>query len=329
MSRIIDALQKKKSEENPIQKDPDMDLLSREAHRADRPQRISPQAQKQLADVYFKDLSKTAKLPEPTVVRVTDNRRSYLWPLLIVSVLFFLLLIVVVLNKRITVHVQIDEMQQAPVAASAPAPVKAAAVEPENATLMSQDGSLAYNRPKVTNSVKDAPEVLSISPLEFHFAGAAMLNSSRDRQQLILMNSSIAGVAYAEVLFNPPLDATPYELAFEVRGRIGNEKIEVIFKDANDNSSLNWKEIKLFNDGMGTEWSQVQLRVEDSEYFNAHALKQLRIEIGTQRTANTQDAVVFVRNIQWIPISPFLDPSVQTSSLTSAPEVSQPNEGNP
>lgn len=78
--------------------------------------------------------------------------------------------------------------------------------------------------------------------------------------------------------------------------------MELIFKDIFGNSNLNWKAVIPFPDGLKTEWQTATVKLEETEYFHADAIKQMRIEVGTQRTKNVSDAMIFLRNMQWLPL---------------------------
>ena len=100
---------------------------------------------------------------------------------------------------------------------------------------------------------------------------------------------------------SPPVNAAFHRLVFEARGESGGEQIELIFKDALNNSSLNAQRIIPFESGLSTHWQLAEIRLEDSAAFQAQQVTQMRIEFGTQRTDNPPDSSLFIKNIQWIP----------------------------
>jgi len=81
----------------------------------------------------------------------------------------------------------------------------------------------------------------------------------------------------------------------------GGEQFEIVLKDANGNTSLNWKQIVPFTDGLTSEWQPAIIDFEPTQFFNPDAIQQLRIEFGSQRTGNAADATLMIRNLQWIP----------------------------
>lgn len=284
MSKIIDALQKRfgtVSAADIPQPAP--------ATQSDRVA-ARHQIHEQLADVYFQNPKQIAEDPQtafhaPTVVRVVDRSRSYFLPWLITLLALALSTFALFSTKRVAIDIRITD------AASA----KPAAVPADASSAASSDA---------VDASRLIPEVVSMNPSDFIFSGAALLRSSREKQQLVLTNSSVSGLAYAHAVFNPPLPALGKRLYLEARGMKGGEKFEIVFKDANGNTSLNWKSIVPFADGVSAEWQPVIVDFEPSRFFNPNAIEQMRIEFGTQRTGNVADAAIMIRNIQWIPAEP-------------------------
>lgn len=279
MSKIIDSLQKRfgtGSSGEPASAGPSAPAAERTPRQ---------QIHEQLADVYFQGPRPSIEeagrsFQPPTVVRVVDRSRSYFLPWLITLLALVLSTAALFSTKRVAIDIRV--MDAASDVAPSPHATEPAAGPAKN--------------PRV-----EAPEVITLSPTDFIFSGAALLRSSRERQQLVLTNSSVSGLAYAHISFNPALPALGKRLYFEVRGLKGGEKFEIVLKDSNGNTSLNWKPIVPFEDGVTTEWQPVVVDLEPTRFFNPNALQQLRIEFGSQRTGNAADATLLVRNLQWIP----------------------------
>ena len=244
------------------------------------------QIHEQLADVYFQSPRHLPEDPQgtfqaPTVVRVVDRSRSYFLPWVITLAALALSTFTLFSTKRIAIDVRIMD---------------AAAPQPQNAPPVTAQGSIASSAAQ-----RGIPEVVNLFPSDFIFSGAALLHSSRDKQQLVLTNSSVSGLAYAHAVFNPPFPALGHRLYLEARGLKGGEKFEIVFKDANGNTSLNWKAIVPFADGVTTAWQPAMVDFEPTRFFDPGTIQQLRIEFGSQRTGNAADATVLIRNLQWIP----------------------------
>lgn len=282
MSKIIDSLQKRFGTVSATD--------APQPANASAADRVAARHQihEQLADVYFQNPKQLMETPQaafqaPTVVRVVDRSRSYFLPWLVTLLALTLSTFALFSTKRVAIDIRIMDAKSAVPPAESQLPTAASAASP---------------------AVPHMPEVVPMSPSDFIFSGAALLRSSREKQQLVLTNSSVSGLAYAHAVFNPPLPALGKRLYLEARGLKGGEKFEIVFKDANGNTSLNWKPITPFVDGVSTEWQPVTVDFEPSRFFNPNAIEQMRIEFGTQRTGNIADATLLIRNIQWIPAEP-------------------------
>lgn len=277
MSKIIDSLQKRFGTPSGIEAAPTVP-----ASQSDRSARR--EVHEQLADVYFQNPKQIVEDPQaafhaPTVVRIVDRSRSYFLPWVITLIALALSAFALFSTKRIAVDIRIMD-------AAAPQGYPEAA------------GSALPSQPAPHTEMA---EVMPMAPSDFIFSGAALLRSTREKQQLVLTNSSVSGLAYAHAIFNPPLPALGKRLYLEARGMKGGEKFEIVLKDANGNTSLNWKPIVPFENGVSSEWQPTVIDLEPSRFFNPNAIQQLRIEFGSQRTGNSADATILIRNLQWIP----------------------------
>ncbi len=281
MSKIIDSLQKRFGTPTGIEA-----AQTSPASQSDRSARR--EIHEQLADVYFQNpKQQIAEDPQapfhaPTVVRIVDRSRSYFLPWVITLLALALSAFALFSTKRIAVDIRIMD---------------SAVPQPDSGAVAAAAPSDA-GRPAARAAIAEA---LPMSPSDFIFSGAALLRSTREKQQLVLTNSSVSGLAYAHANFNPPLPALGKRLYFEARGMKGGEKFEIVFKDANGNTSLNWKPIVPFEGGVSTDWQPAVIDFEPSRFFNPNAIQQLRIEFGSQRTGNSADATILIRNVQWIP----------------------------
>ena len=296
MSKIIEALQR------PIRMRVEKGAFSeQEKLRTGSPRNQRHMTHEQLADVYFPGNGKAhEQLPAPTIIRVADPQRSFFVPWLITLLALGLSAFALFSTKRIAIDIRIiDDAGSAAAQTSAQTtltPPAAYPIQPK----VSVPPEAAILEPIAS---AELPEAITLSPLDFRFTGAAVLNSSRERSQITLANSTLSGLAYAVVDFDPPFQADRYALSFEARGSIGGEQIELIFKDVNGNSSLNWKNLMVFPEGLTTNWQPATIKLQRSDFFNPQVIRQLRIEIGSQRTGNESDAVIFLRSLQWLPLS--------------------------
>lgn len=263
------------------------------------------ETQEQLADIYFgaktppkaidADPLKEAlkELPAPTVVRIAESKTTFIWPWIITTFALLICSVALFSTKKISIQVQVSDES-----------VVGSANQTTEAPISIITEELRIINPLDSDLINSAiPEIEFISPLDFNFAGGAVLNSSKDREQMVLANSSLSNLAYAVVHYSPPINTIKQRLYFEVRGAIGGEQLELIFKDINGNTSLNWKTLVPLPQGLDSSWQSVSVGLESTEYFSANQITQMRFEFGTQRTNNNTSAVAMFRNFQWIPVN--------------------------
>ncbi len=119
---------------------------------------------------------------------------------------------------------------------------------------------------------------------------------------LTLANSSLSDIAYAAIDFRPPQSLAQHKLVFEARGGAGGEKLEIIFKDTGNNSSLNVMRMEPFRSGLSTHWQLAEITMEEAATFHRDSIAQMRFEFGSQRTANSPQMTLFIKNIRWVPL---------------------------
>lgn len=275
MSKIIEALERART----VTQDPRD--RRREAVPA-REVRSKPNhmAQQELADIYFGGSGKTKQPPTPTMIRVSDHKKSFLIPWVVTLVLLLLTVGVLLINRRVMLDVTIID--------SATAEGRTGEVQ--------DDGLRAVLRP-----AKDPVGTIKVSPKKFLFSDGAITNSVKNDEVLILSGDDSEGLVYAYQSFRPVFRAVDYVLVFDAKGRSGGEMLEILFKDRKLKTSLNQGVLRPFPMGLSAEWATVSVMVKLSEEFDAAGVKQMRIDIGSRRTGNPADATVFIRNVKWIP----------------------------
>lgn len=282
MSKIIEALQKPK----PFAKKSATMVPEDKA-------RSRFKTQSQLADVYFSGpkTGEQAALPEPTIIRVVEKPAVSAGPWVISVLALLLACFTLFSSKKIAVQITVAD-QNAPEAAGAHVP-DMARIMPD-----APHDAEAMIRPVIGRS--DLPVQIPLRGSDFVFSGAAVLNSNATNGEMTLANSSLSGLANALVHFDPPFQAAQYYLQMEARGAKGKEKLEFLFKDMNGNNNLNVKKILIPEEGLTTQWQPIVVELIGTPHFDANAIEQMRIEFGTQRTANSADATIFVRNLKWV-----------------------------
>lgn len=276
----------------------------------EREKKARTMTQKQLADIYFRSgTGETQQLPAPTVIHVKEKKSFQFFPWFISLLALSISIFTLVSSKKFEIDIRILDNKPAIHNAE-----KALGSGVDRADVLIDKSAVNLNLLQAAQ----IPEVKEMFPTQFRFAGASVLNSSKDRTHLTLANSTLASLAYAWIEYEPPINLAAYRLFFEIRGMNGGEQVELIFKDKNGNSSLNWKSIKPFDGGLLTEWQPFSLDLEATPYFDAHQIQQMRIEVGSQRTGNPADAKVMIRNLQ-------LWPQVKPTENDFSPQVKRDN----
>jgi hypothetical protein len=229
--------------------------------------------QKELAEVYFSNTSKTRPMPSPTVVRVVEKRRSYMIPWVITTLALFIMVFALFSTKRIAIDINLLD-----------------------------DGMTSPAR-GVGLGDQPVPGTIEIPLTGFQFSKAAIGASNISDDVLKLGNGYSAGSvsAYAATDFQPPFGAADYVLSFEARGKDGDESLEVIFKDESFQSSLNAKPIYPFPMGLSRQWQRAEIKIVSSNRFNAKKIIQLRFAMGSGRVHNASQSEIFIRNLRWKP----------------------------
>ncbi|MCA9396598.1 MAG: hypothetical protein KC649_05455, partial [Candidatus Omnitrophica bacterium] len=224
MSKIIETLQKQMASQAAAEKP------LRDQDERDRIKKTRTMTQKQLADIYFRSgTGETQQLPAPTVIHVKEKKTVNFFPWFISLLALFISIFTLITSKKFEIDIRVIDGAQTKVEAGSPA------VDTKSNPQVSGDaGPILIESPVAENPRQaQALESQEILPMQFRFAGAAVLNSAKDRSHLTLANSTLASLAYAWIEFEPPVNLTSYRLFFEIRGINGGERIELIFKDKN------------------------------------------------------------------------------------------------
>lgn len=268
MSKIIDALEKVRAVSHKSTETESPPLRSRDGKAAS-----FQTTQKELADVYFAGGGKAKRLPNPTLIRVMEKKRSFLWPWVFTTAVLILVSLTLLLNERIAIDINTSGTKP----------------------------SLGAGLDRASNVLGASMDVIELSSGDFLFSPGAAGQSSSNDEGLILVNPAQEGQVYAYLTFAFPFNAADYTFEFQARGETGNETLEVVFKDWNHQSSLNWKPLIPFPMGLSTEWQKAEISIDRSEAFDAQRVAQMRLEIGAQRTGNPEGSVVFIKNLRWKP----------------------------
>lgn len=131
------------------------------------------------------------------------------------------------------------------------------------------------------------------------FYGAALRDSKIMTDGVYLINDGTAGWASAGFDLAEPVDVSNGSLEFFVKGLSGNESLEVILRDADNNSYLPQARNLVFNKNMGGDWQFVSVPFGDFKgYYNSKHVNHIGFEFGTQTTSNDQGTSIYIKNIK-------------------------------
>ncbi len=245
--------------------------------------------QEQLASIYFPSANKEKgakpELPAPIIIRVVEKQKlSSLIPWVIASVAFLITALSLFSTKRVFIDVKmIDEKN------------------PYLATFEEARFTQNLPAPRAVERELSGDETVmeKISHESFIFEGAAKLKSSKDKQTLTLVNSSVAPFARASFYFDVPADLTNAKIVFYVKGAVGGERLAVAVKD--EENILAFRKGKIFpiKDPLTVQWQRAEISFNDAApNFDKHKVKSLRLDFGSKDTENKSGDTIFVKELQ-------------------------------
>ena len=168
--------------------------------------------------------------------------------------------------------------------------------------LTAQGGLAPQMTPSVQVTAPSAPPLLKGDrvPLEnFIFDGASVLKSVRGKNELSLVNSSVATFARANLYWDPPKNLETSKIIFYARGQKGGENITLSLKDTNNVMAFEKGRMNPFEGGLTTEWQMAEISLENAvKEFNPKKASSLRFDFGSKDAKNKPGDTVFVKDIQ-------------------------------
>ncbi|MBI2094568.1 MAG: hypothetical protein HYT89_00160 [Candidatus Omnitrophica bacterium] len=267
MSRLLEAIQRGR-------KGPSKDKTNREM------------TQEQLSDIYFSGAEKDPKSQPPLVIRVVEAPRwASLVPWIIASVAFLITAFSLFSTKRIFVDFQIIDEKN---------PYWSAINNPD---FSPETLSPVVSEPVAAAAAKEEGRPMALENLVFE--GAARLKSSKNKQGLTLINSSLAPFARATLPFDSPLNLTRAKIVFYARGARGGENVAVAFKDTGSNLAFTRGKVYPFPGGLTTRWQKAEISLLDSvPGFDKTQVVSVRLDFGSKDTENKPGDVVFIKDLR-------------------------------
>jgi hypothetical protein len=234
--------------------------------------------QDQLADIYFPNSDKVKKSEYPSVIRVIEKpRASAITPWIITSIAFLITALSLFTTKRVFVDIKIIDEKN-----------------PYLQMLQGQHGSVPD--PEIGQGER--------VPLEdFSFEGAALPKSSKNKNMLTLVNSSIAPFSRAFLSFETPRDLSNSKIVFYAKGNKGGENIGVALKDRQNIQAFKGGTFYPFNHRLGTNWQKAEISLKNlPREFDAQGVSALRLEFGTKNAKNKPGDTLFIRDLEIAPL---------------------------
>lgn len=131
------------------------------------------------------------------------------------------------------------------------------------------------------------------------FYGAAGQSSKILKDGICLINDGTAGWASAGFDLISPADLTTGSLDFFAKGADGKESLQVILRDADNNSYIPQAQNLIFDKNMDSEWQFVSIPFNSLKgYYNPKRICHIGFEFGTQTTQNEPGACIYIKNIE-------------------------------
>lgn len=245
--------------------------------------------QQQLADVYFSGSDKLKKSDQPLVIKVIERPRpSSTVPWIIASIAFLLLALSLFSTKRVFIDVKIIDEKH-------PYLVPSSHGDLESSNTSAGPAQTPENGSEIRFGDK--------LPLQdFVFEGAAKLQSSKDKSQLTLVNSSVAPFARASLYLKSPLNLQAAKVVFFAKGGRGGENLSFSIKDKDNLAAFRKGRLYPFENALTTDWQKAEISVANTEgKFNNQNIASLRFDIGSKDTENKPGDTVFIRDLQIVP----------------------------
>lgn len=237
--------------------------------------------QEQLAEIYFSATGRPKQQEAPVIIRVIEKPRvASVVPWIITSLAFLITALSLFSTKRVFVDIKVLDEKSPYIVTAGPAADAVPVREEEEA--VDKEG----NR---------------IGLQEFVFEGAAYLKSSRERNLLTLVNSSVAPFARATVNFEKPLNLRHGRVIFYAKGAKGGENLGVALKDEENMQAFAKGKIYPYPKGLGTSWQRTEILMSDlAKGFDPRRVTSLRFEFGSKDTSNRPGDTILIRDLQWV-----------------------------
>lgn len=131
------------------------------------------------------------------------------------------------------------------------------------------------------------------------FYGAALRGSKIVKDGMCLINDGTTAWASAGFDLMSPADLAMSSLDFFVKGSNGGESLQVMLRDADNNSYIPQAKNLVFSKNMTAKWQFVSIPINSLKgYYNPRRINHIGFEFGTQTTANEPGSCIYIKNIE-------------------------------
>jgi hypothetical protein len=154
--------------------------------------------------------------------------------------------------------------------------------------------------PRLNPSPRATGKKLSLEDVAFE--GSAKLKSTKNKNVLVLANSSVAPFARASLYFRTPIDMSGKKIIFTAKGAHGGEDVAVGLRDANNVSAFEKGRTYVFPNKLGSDWQKGEVDPEKGvDSFDLTRVTSLRFDFGSKDTDNKANDTIYIKDLQIVP----------------------------
>ncbi len=235
--------------------------------------------QEQLAEIYF-SASDKHKAEPPLIIRVVEKPRWWaVFPWIVASLAFFIMSLSLFSTKRVMVNISVIDDK---------------AVHQEQPERMDVSPSKTVKQDGLAQQKIYLDDVI--------FEGAAKLKSAKNKNVLVLVNSSVAPFARASIYFKTPIDLSGKKIAFTAKGVRGGEDVAVGLRDASNISAFEKGRTYVFPNKLSSDWQAAEVDPEKGvENFDVTRVTSLRFDFGSKDTENKSNDTIYIKDLEIVP----------------------------
>lgn len=254
--------------------------------------------QEKLASTYIINPAKADehKLPHPVEKPKPKSLNMLPWLISMAAVILFFGN--AFFSGKVNINVQIVKGEPAAVPVSAEA-----YVQPQKIGGLTEEGS-GKEAKSILDNILTFPLIGSGATNDMlikhmGFYGAALGQSKMVKDGMWMVNDGSAGWASVGFDLKEPLDLRDFSLAFFVKGEKGGERLEVILRDAYNDSYMPQARYRIPDGAFGDTWAYVSLPFGGFKGIcDITSVVHIGLEFGTSTTGNKSGSSIQVKNLR-------------------------------